>query len=216
MTDLTKIIEESIKKVINEGISDIVYHFCGLPNGYNICKTNKIFFMPSISTQSESELNGKNSYFLSTTRQRNSNFGYSTKYNSGNSVRITLDGRKLRENLSGRPTDYWYSPGFTLNSKQSYYKDKVSFSTAQQHASNESEDRLFSRKQMLEGMKRYEEEFRNHRGNRNPVYCERGIRGSVGGYDSGLCARSGLVLFGRGQGPHQAREPGRGLPPGQL
>lgn len=155
MVDLTKIIEETIKKVINEGISDIVYHFCGLAIGYNICKTNKIFFTPSINTQSESDLNGKNSYFLSTTRQRNTNFGYSVRFSSGNSVRITLDGRKLRENLSGKPTDYWYTPSLTLNSKQSYYKDKSNFSTAQHHISNESEDRLFSRKQILDNASKY-------------------------------------------------------------
>jgi hypothetical protein len=176
---ISKLIRETVRQAIHsllltEGISDILYHFTSLNNGYNICKDDVIYLQSAFAKDSDN-YDKKRKFYLSCTRMRGTQFGYSRKF-SGRGVRIKLDGQKLSQNLKGKPINYWNG----MNDKYSYYKDlpedeeelkdnisweieryeknnpnaseqdierfiKYNFNrSAQEHADNESEDRLFS------------------------------------------------------------------------
>lgn len=172
---LDKIINEAIQKVIlAEGLSDVLYHFTSLSNGFKICQTDTIYLQSAFSKDSDN-YDKKRKFYLSCTRLFNSNFGYSSKFSRGG-VRIKLDGNKLKHRFKGKSINYWNG----LNDKYNYYKylpknndefnelikyDLERFKknnpnatendirkfiaynfnqSAQQHVDNESEDRLLS------------------------------------------------------------------------
>lgn len=108
--------------LLTEGITDVVYHFTSIKNAYNIAIDDCIYLQSAFAKDSDN-FSKKKKFYLSCTRQRNANFGYSKKFNRSGGVRIALDGRKLSERLSGRPVNYWGSGGSLLNDKFSYYKN---------------------------------------------------------------------------------------------
>lgn len=142
-------IKENQELVLKEAISDIVYHFTSIFNAYEIIKTDTILLQSPLGSNSE-YMGTKQLFFLSTTRQRSAEFGYSQKYKN-NGVRITLDGNLLGNNFKGKAINYWGSG----MGKHSYYKGNKDFSTKQHHSDNESEDRIFSYSPKLENAHRY-------------------------------------------------------------
>lgn len=110
--------------LIKEGISDIVYHFTSLFAGYRICVENEIKLQSTFAKDAEVVKGGKE-FYLSTTRVRDVNVGYSNRFNRGG-VRFCLDGRKLSTRFSGRPLNYWNGLTDKFEYMRKSYPDKAS------------------------------------------------------------------------------------------
>jgi hypothetical protein len=134
--NIKKLLIESIKESLNEGASDILYHFTSDYNLLNILKTNKFELTLALGRDSDLNLNKGKFYYLSTTRSK------STGYKMG-TARIKLNGRKLNANNKVLPVDYWqYSKNPNdWDSKQSYRQALLSA---------EQEDRLISDKPFID------------------------------------------------------------------
>lgn len=98
------------QNLLTESLSRLVYHFCSLDAGLHICRDNEIKLSATFAKQSEKAKRKDNDYYLSLTRQRNSQFGYSRKF-SEVGVRIELDGEKLNNNFRGEHVNYWARNG---------------------------------------------------------------------------------------------------------
>lgn len=165
--------------LLKEGISDIVYHFTSLFAGYRICVENEIKLQSTFAKDAEVVKGGKE-FYLSTTRVRDVNVGYGSKFKMGG-VRFCLDGRKLSNRFSGRPLNYWNGLTDKFEYMRKSYPDYDSMLSgnkyeierfkrehpdasdddiknflvhnfnrgAQNHISNESEDRIFSTDPMI-------------------------------------------------------------------
>lgn len=142
-------IKENQEALLKETITDIIYHFTSIFNAYEIVQTDTIYLQTPLGSNSE-YMGTKQLFFLSTTRQRSTEFGYSQKYKN-NGVRITLDGTILGNSFKGKAINYW---GKEMG-KHSYYRGKKDFLTKQHHSDNESEDRIFFYSPKLENAHRY-------------------------------------------------------------
>ena len=175
MNNSKRIILETIKqRLLSEGLSDVLYHFTSLSNGFKICQTDTIYLQSAYSKDSDNYDN-KRKFYLSCTRLFNGNFGYSSKFSQGG-VRIKLDGNKLKQRFKGKSINYWnglmdkyyYYQHFPKNNDElndSIRYDLARFlknhpnanendirnfithnfnQSAQKHVDNESEDRLLS------------------------------------------------------------------------
>jgi len=176
---------ESQYRVLNEGLSNLLYHFTSIGNGYNIAKDGVIMLQSALSKDAE-DYDNKRKYYLSCSRIRNGNFGYSRKFMDGG-VRIELDGDALSSRFKGKPIMYWSG----LGDKYRYYeklprnyKDTLNHLSydierfkkknpsaseddienfvknnfdnyAQTHISNESEDRIFSYEPVIRDIEKY-------------------------------------------------------------
>lgn len=136
--------------ILKEGISSIIYHFTSLPALYQILMSQKFYLKTGVFKDSyEHKLSdGKRMYYLSTTRIKNANEGYSNAYTSEGSVRITLDGEKLSHKYKGTPTNYWGDDS-ALGRMKYLNPDKVGQplrwdKDMQQHRNDETEDRIWS------------------------------------------------------------------------
>jgi len=141
--DILYMVTESVKKILSEGISNIVYHFTSLENCLNILKKNEIYL--TMSTNSSDAYDNKRLFYLSTQRSRSKELGYAG--HMGSCVRIQIDGQKIMNNLTGKPIDYWG----TNMGKQSYYKPENDSTygrgltrSRQTHHNFEMEDRIVS------------------------------------------------------------------------
>lgn len=123
-------IKEKQENILKESLTNIVYHFTSLPNALSIVKNNAIFLQTPLGSDSEN-MKTKQLFFLSTTRQKNSEFGYSQKF-KGVGARLTLDGDLLNQNFKSKPINYW---GDGTMGKHAYYKSNSNFSSKQHHSS---------------------------------------------------------------------------------
>lgn len=178
-------INESQEHLLNEGMSNVLYHFTSLSHGYEICK-NDVLYLQSAYAKDSDNYDKKRKFYLSCTRVRNANFGYSRKFNQGG-VRIVFDGDLLSTRFKGKPIMYWSGLGDKfhyyeklplstkdLNDKMLWYierfKKKYPNATdadiqhyvdynfnrdAQEHVSNESEDRLLSYDPVIQNVRKY-------------------------------------------------------------
>ena len=110
------IINESQYIMLNEGLSSNLFHFTSLSNGFNICNDDVIYLQSAFAKDADNYDN-KRKFYLSCTRIRSSQFGYSYKFSKG-CVRIALDGDLLSNNFKGKSINYWNG----LNDKYYYYK----------------------------------------------------------------------------------------------
>jgi len=101
-----KLIVESWRGYVMEGISDIVYHGTTLGRMADIAKTNRIMTSGTFGSDSDEIGNKGKFYFLSTAR---SPLAFKEGYPlvKDGKVRFTLDGRKLGQKYGGTPLDYW-------------------------------------------------------------------------------------------------------------
>lgn len=143
-------IKEKQENILKESLTNIVYHFTSLPNALSIVKNNAIFLQTPLGSDSEN-MKTKQLFFLSTTRQKSSEFGYSQKF-KGVGARLTLDGDLLNQNFKSKPINYW---GDGTMGKHAYYKSNSNFSSKQHHTDNESEDRLFSYNSKIDNAIKY-------------------------------------------------------------
>lgn len=153
INDISKMITESIQKVLSEGISNITYHFTSLNSCIKILKNNEFFL--TLSTNKSDAYDNKRLFYLSTQRGRNKELGFAGHMSS--CVRIQLDGNALMQNFKGRPVDYWGETG-----KRSYYDPKYDYAhgptftrTKQTHHNFEMEDRIFSYEPVIKNADKY-------------------------------------------------------------
>ena len=103
------LIREEINKFIsnddflNEGVTDVIYHFTYSKNTLNILKNNTINLAPVTGTGNyDFKINRGKFYYLSLTRSKHMDVGYG----SGNS-RIMMDGKRINQNFKTISVDYW-------------------------------------------------------------------------------------------------------------
>ena len=138
--NIDSIINSSLKEninrlILNEAISSVVYHFTGLRKLYNILVSDTFYMQSAFSAQSDDMSNKK--FFMSTTRQKSGELGYSR----GKRVRITLNGDLLNQRYEGKPVDYW---GETMGKYAYFKKKKEGRDIDYYQPSTENEDRVFS------------------------------------------------------------------------
>lgn len=145
------IIPESKLALLSEALSDEVFHYTSLNTGLKIANTDTIYLQSALGGSADNT-NRKELYYLSLTRQRNVNFGYSYKFKTAG-VRIEFDGRKLSQRFKGKAIDYW---GSSMG-KMSYYNGNrdTDLDSKAHHTSNESEDRMFSNEPTLYDAHKY-------------------------------------------------------------
>lgn len=85
--------------LLNESLTDIVYHFTSSDNLIKILKNNSIQFSTALGSDRDLKNRGKFNY-LSVTRSKMSGFNF------GN-AKIVFDGRKLNQKYKSIPLDYW-------------------------------------------------------------------------------------------------------------
>ncbi len=91
-------------KMLNEGISDVVYHYTsGLEKGAKILEQNRFLASGGFTKDVESELGKGKLYYFSTARTAAN--AYTGTYPQG--VIFKLDGRALGQKYKGVPLDYW-------------------------------------------------------------------------------------------------------------
>lgn len=142
--DIKTIIVEELQS-LNEGLSDIIYHYTYLGNLMNILKTNKLNTSNNIGTTADAQKDKGRAFYFSTQRTKGRT-GYA--YAHGANVALVLDGRKLMSRYKGFPTDYW---NWSMNPKD--YSDKNSYIQALQ--SKEMEDRIVTDKPYIENASDY-------------------------------------------------------------
>lgn len=114
--------------LIQEGISDKLYHFTDIPKVVDILKYNTIPLATAISGADAEYIKKHNLFYLCCQRSKNCKLGFAyTKsgkgYDNDNqkskiifSVRIELDGYQLKaDGYNGRPLDYWGNSGKRSN-----------------------------------------------------------------------------------------------------
>ena len=160
-------ITESKQSLINEGISDVTYHFCSLPSLHSILESGKLAL--TMSSNMADAYHKTNLFYLSTQRSKSSRLGYagnSSGHGRNPIARIELDGDMLkRAGFQGKPLDYWGASmgkqsdiGLNSSRLQAQFaggkdfhpetqEDKETILKSQQTSSNfEFEDRIFSNK----------------------------------------------------------------------
>lgn len=141
-TNIKTLLKQYInEQLLNEGSSDILYHFTSSHNLLNILKTNEISLTAAIGSKSDLDINRKKFFFFSTTRSKKS--GYTR-----GEVKIVLDGRKLGDNYKIIPVDYWRYP-----KKPSDWETKADYIRSMK--SSEQEDRIISDKSTIPNAKKY-------------------------------------------------------------
>jgi hypothetical protein len=105
--------ERFIKKIlreglINEAMSDVMYHFTHVNSAISILKSNSINFTAVHGIKADREKNYGKFYFLSLSSTRSAKDGYG-KTITNNGVRLTLDGRALVNNhhITNKRIDFW-------------------------------------------------------------------------------------------------------------
>jgi hypothetical protein len=140
---ITNIIKECLREqqILNEGSSDILYHFTYIEYLLNILKNNEFSLTSTLGSTIESRINKKKFFYFSTTRSRSSGF-------VKGDVKIVLDGRKLNYINKITPIDYWQFP-----------KDRNSYDNPQSYtkvlSSSEQEDRIVSDKSVIPNAIKY-------------------------------------------------------------
>lgn len=92
---------------INEGISDIVYHYSGIDSILKMVTEDSFFLSPVGRNSADFSAGKKKSYFLSTTRSKIGRYTLGQFFKGNFNAVIEIDGRKLSQNYSGEPVDYW-------------------------------------------------------------------------------------------------------------
>lgn len=119
--DIIAIIEEQVSnylqenELLNEGISDIAYHFTNYSNLLDILKNNEFILSNALSSPREEVLNKGKFYFLSTTRSRKSGFSIGP-------VKLVLDAKKLSEKYKILPVKFFTN---IRDSRGSEQEDRV-------------------------------------------------------------------------------------------
>jgi len=151
--DIKYLVNECVKKIISERISDKTYHFTSFSSCINILKNNE--FKLTLSSNSSDAYDNKRLFYLSTQRGRSKDIGYAGHL--GSCIRIEINGNEISQKYNGKPIDYWGTMG-----KQAYYKPendstfgKGFTKSKKTHHNFEMEDRIFSYTPTIENASKY-------------------------------------------------------------
>ena len=145
-----KLIMESWRKFLKEGISDVVYHYTsGLNKAAQILEENKFMASGGFTKEVETELGKGKLYYFSTARTPVN--AYTGNYPQG--AIFKLDGRALSEKYKGAPVDYWADPERGKSSK------KAANPGPQGTDAFEAEDRILLNEPYIEDADRYIDEI---------------------------------------------------------
>lgn len=181
--ELKYIISESIRRILSERASDVLYHYCTLESLSMMLENDCLML-----SDDEQEYNGDGKYFMSLTRNRNSKQGYpymQSKYSMGGGTahnvgseymfcRIEFDGRAMniynnfkvggkQHNFKVKPFDWlyhesgemWDEGGYEIvNGKQDSMKSDSKEEIYHQPFS-QAEDRLTSDKDFVPNFKKF-------------------------------------------------------------
>ena len=140
------------KKLLNEGLTDVVYHFTSVRNLENILKTNRFYANHSLTDDVEIEASKNYLFYFSTTRFKNlKGFG---------NVRIKLDGKKLSQKYKAFPVEYWWVENKIKNPNSwrtlaRGHKLKSTKSRGDKENQFEFEDRIVLDKPYIEDARKY-------------------------------------------------------------
>lgn len=134
---------KTLKKLLTEGLSSILYHSTDFNSLASILKNDRFRLTTSVGNPTEQGMNKKRDklFYMSTTRSKRGGYG-SDPYKRA--VMIVLDGKKLSNNYTGNPVDYWGREWRT---------------TDKSGRSNEFEDRIFTEKPFITNAKKYIKEI---------------------------------------------------------
>jgi len=97
-----KLIMETWKAYLDEGVTDIVYHKTRLDLAADILKANKFMTSVAFGTPADKQQNKGKLYYLSTMRSPTGDYGPGLP-----AVTFKLDGRALGERSKAAAVDYW-------------------------------------------------------------------------------------------------------------
>jgi hypothetical protein len=147
--------------VVNEGVSDHVYHFTGLRSLLDILRTNN-FILSNMLMNGYDAVAGKEFFYISLSRSKSPYLGYAAstvtgvtttfKKSSFYSVRIHLNGRKLNSTFKSAPFDYYNTKD--LNKVKERIPDEQE-AIKKMMIEFEHEDRVYSSKPVIPGFDRY-------------------------------------------------------------
>lgn len=145
------------KRLIQEGLSDILYHFTTIKVLYNIISTNSMICSSVYSNTRDRLINSDYPFYISFTRQHNNNFGYVQYMNQNSSglqnklnVRIEFDGRLLGGTYKGNAVNYHNIENRNNRQQREANGDALKLVTIRQ-----SEDRLFSNTPIISNIDKY-------------------------------------------------------------
>lgn len=123
-----------ISQIINEGATDILYHFAPIYAAASILKDGVFKLSNALSNRFEMELTQRDfPYFLSTTRT------ITSVYHRGQQgVMFVLDGKKINQRYHVKAVNYYSKP-------RDYYSDNPQNQTNRSTDHAEAEDRIFSK-----------------------------------------------------------------------
>lgn len=131
-----------MKNILNEVLSDIIFHKTYLEYALDIIKTDTFKMATNAGTKSDQK--GNRPYYASFARsKRSAYFSMST-----GTVVLTIDGKKLSQNYKGGAVDYWQWHKKDLS--QQSPQDRM-----QMLQGTEMEDRLFSDKPTIPNFTKY-------------------------------------------------------------
>ena len=108
---------------IDEGATDIVYHYTNLRNAASILRSEKFQLTSAFGDGIESSFAPKGyPYFLSTSRSK---VGGYHSYVGYSAVMFVLNGRKLSQRYKARPVDYWGGGDLSSPGRDSETEDRI-------------------------------------------------------------------------------------------
>jgi hypothetical protein len=90
----------SLKIIVSEAVTDIVYHFLDYGTAFKSVEENKLFAEAGAGIEQDDKYNKGRFFFFSMTRSRSSGYKLGT-------AKFVLDGRKLSHNHKNVKVDYW-------------------------------------------------------------------------------------------------------------
>lgn len=158
--------------ILNESLTDTVFHFTNMRNLYYIVRTNSIILSSSYENSGDSKLSYEYPYYLSLTRSFSSKMGYVAHKNSSNTykgkakpledslnVRIEFDGRLLNSKYKGTPVNYHWKEN--LKNKQQKELSRLLGDKWEEEKElklvtiRQDEDRLLSKEPTIEDITKY-------------------------------------------------------------
>ena len=106
---MRSIMEQWRRNVVNEGITDVVFHKTTIDRAAEIMNGDKFMTSVAFGTPADKDQNKGKLYFLSTMRSPTGGFGPSLP-----AVTFKLDGRKLGQNSKAAAINYW-GPDFPID-----------------------------------------------------------------------------------------------------
>jgi hypothetical protein len=158
LTEVKKNIKNILREnLVTEGVSDITYHFNHVGRTNKILETNKINLSAAFGTSADNINNNAKLFFLSTTSSRSSDVGFAASLSKNNLVRLTLNGRLLKQNYQFKRVDYWQRPKDPRHPMYNPHGDATTGKSFYRRISrqDELEDRIISDKDEIKPANKY-------------------------------------------------------------